>query len=119
MTTCSSSTASPLRWALEVFEDDPSVPVVSLLPRFTWMWELDGHRYQPMGSYCVAVQRPVWDAAGVRFRPLEEPNPCPNESNQGWFDTADKANWELLPRTRRASSSPTTASARAWWPGRA
>ncbi len=85
----------PLKWALEQFEKDDQLAVVSLHPRPTNNQWLDGLVPEAMGSYCLVIRRDVWINENLSFQPYKPPD-WKQVGNH--FDTADYANLLLVQR---------------------
>ncbi len=96
---------TPWQWAMKQFDSDDRLAVVSLAPRERFHWEVNGQRYQPMGSYCLIVRSSIWRREGLSFQAV--PKPSPNQSSYaGHYDTGDYANLELLYRGYRVAVAP-------------
>ncbi|MAT39633.1 MAG: hypothetical protein CL946_08510 [Ectothiorhodospiraceae bacterium] len=95
--------AAPLRYALEQLRADPSLAVVSLHPRSHVSSLLREVATEAMGSYCIVVNRAIWEKERLSFR-IEQP-PA-NESHDWFYDTADKANRLLVERGYRIHIAP-------------
>jgi len=94
---------TPWEWALAQFEKDPSVAVVSLVPRERVTGVLKGKVDQPMGSHCLVLRRKIWLKEALSFKIV---NPQPDE-DFGWiYDTADYANVELIRRGYKVIIAP-------------
>lgn len=96
---------TPWRWAVEQMERDPSVAVVSLLPRTRFHWDLNGVMHQPMGSYCLVVRRSTWMREGLSFQAVPKPSPSTG-SYAGLYDTCDFANVALIKAGHRIVIAP-------------
>ena len=96
---------TPWKWAMEQFERDPKLAVVSLVPRMRFTWDLDGREHQPMGSYCLIIRRDIWLKEELSFEAVPEPSPSKG-SYAGHFDTCDFANVELIKRGYNISIAP-------------
>jgi hypothetical protein len=92
--------AVPLAWGLSQLHSDPSIAVVSFVPRQRFTWKINQQEYIPMGSYCLLIRRDLWLKEKLSFRTVHQPSISP-ESYRGEYDTADFANVELLRRGYR------------------
>jgi hypothetical protein len=96
---------APWRWAKEQFDRDERLAVVSFVPRERFQWDIEGRKYDPMGSYCLILRRDIWVKEGLRMRGV--PKPSPNTASYaGHYDTGDFANVELLKRGYRILIAP-------------
>lgn len=96
---------TPWRWARAQFDRDPMTAVVSLMPRERFTWEIDGQKHQPMGSYCLVIRREIWLKEGISLKGVALPSPN-TQSYQGYYDTGDYANVELIKRGYRVMVAP-------------
>lgn len=93
----------PLRWALERLTSDERAAVVSLAPRDRVSSVMRRRVEQPMGSYCLVIDRRLWLREGLSFQIVTDDE----TRREGWiFDTADYAHVELLRRGYRAIIAP-------------
>ncbi len=84
----------PWHWALEILENDLSIPVVSLRPRNSPTVNLRSKVPKAMGSYCLIIRRETWLKERLSFKVVHPPH-----SKYEWiYDTADFANLELIQR---------------------
>lgn len=88
------------------FADDNTVSV-SFRPRRWWQFEIDGKKYAPSSSYCIALNRDIlWQKEKLSLRP------CGNNPHPGIikppkrYDTFDKANEVLLQKGYRCFIVP-------------
>jgi hypothetical protein len=96
---------TPWRWAMEQFQKDPKLAVVSLVPRMRFTWDLGGKEHQPMGSYCLVIRREIWLNERLSFEAVREPSPSKG-SYEGLYDTCDFANVELIKRGYNIAIAP-------------
>jgi hypothetical protein len=96
---------APWEWAMNALTSDHGMAVASLLPRERFRWWLDGESHQPMGSYCLFIDRGVFLREGLSFQSVNESSPNP-QSYLGKYDTADYANVELIRRKYRIAIAP-------------
>jgi len=95
----------PIEWSLDQFNQNNQTAAVSLIPRYSFKWEINGEKHQPMGSYCLMVRRSIWEKEHLPFRQLHQPSGNP-KSYLGEYDTADYANVELIKRGYQVVIAP-------------
>lgn len=98
---CDDDTFITSHAALDIVRREMAVPntaAVSFEPRKWWEFEFDGKRTQPLGTYCLAMYRPiVSEKEHLSFRPANGNNhPSPLREGPGRYDSFDKANETLL-----------------------
>ncbi len=82
-----------IRWALEQFQSNPNLAVVSLLPKHETPELLKGKVQQPMGSLFI-LRRSIWLNENVSFAV----DNSPLRQGLGIYDTGEKAQTQLLER---------------------
>lgn len=97
----------PLR-ILEREFADPMTASVSFRPRTWWHFDIDGARYEPSGSYCVAFNREiVIDRERLSMKPADgNMHPADIGRPPGRYDTGDLANERLLHKGYRCCILP-------------
>lgn len=95
--------AAPVRWALERFEQDPKLAVVSLHPRPHLIPQLRGVISEAMGSYALLLRREIWLKEKLSFQ-IYKPDDWKQVGN--YFDVADYANLLLAQRGYHVISAP-------------
>ena len=93
--------------ALDVLQKEfatPNTATVSLRPRTWWHFDIDGKEYEPSGSYCVALNKEIFDKENLNAQSADG-NEHPTHTGKGRrrYDTLDKANEELLERGYRCA----------------
>jgi hypothetical protein len=91
----------PWRWALEQFEQDPQVAVVSLLPFKHMLAVLQDKVPFPMGS-CFVIRRKVWMDEQLSFRV----DRSPKREGKWIYDTGAKAQVQLVERGYKIVYAP-------------
>jgi hypothetical protein len=83
--------------AAEALLGDDRAAVLSYKPRGWWELEVDGRRHPVMGSYSLVFKPEVFRREGLSFRtrPTDDPR---IRNGDGYYDTADYANEQLLAR---------------------
>lgn len=87
----------------------PGTASVSFRPRTWWHYELEGKRYWPSGSYCIAFDREIFvNKEKLSLAPAaNNPHPADGGSRPpGRYDTGDLANEILLKRGYRCAIIP-------------
>jgi hypothetical protein len=88
--------------------EKPRTASVSFRPRIWWHFEIDGQRYEPSGSYCLALNRDMFTREGLSLSPANG-NPHPPEPTHrppGRYDTFDLANEQLIRKGYRCAIVP-------------
>lgn len=98
----------PLKWALEQFEKDSQLAVISLHPRPNNNQWLEGVVPEAMGSYCLVIRREIWLRENLYFQPYKPPD---WKKVGNYFDTADYANFFLVEREYKVLSAPISVRA--------
>lgn len=99
--------------AVDIVEKELSVPgtaSVSFRPRTWWEFEIEGKRYQPSSSYCIALNREIFvQKERLTLGPQNGNNhPSLIGKTPGRYDTFDKANETLLKKGYRCFIVPET-----------
>ncbi len=87
---------------------DPNTACVSFQPRTWWEYEINGRRYEPVGTYCMALNRQiVWDKERLSFAP-QDGNKHVSKLGEKLkrYDSFDKANEVLLQKNYRCYVVP-------------
>lgn len=95
--------AAPVEWALDCFEQDPMLAVVSFHPRPHLIPQLSGAVSEAMGAYAILIRRDIWLNENLSFR-IYKPDNWKQIGN--YFDVADYANLLLVQRGYHVISAP-------------
>lgn len=89
------------------FEDEKTA-AVSFRPRDWWHFEIDGKSYEPMSSYCTALNRNIFvDKEHLSLGPADgNTHPSHIGKSPGRYDTCDKANEILIQKGYRCFIVP-------------
>ncbi|MBT4366850.1 hypothetical protein HOD24_00490 [Candidatus Peregrinibacteria bacterium] len=88
--------------------NEPNTATVSFRPREWWHYQIDGKKYKPSSSYCIAFNRDIfWEKEKLSLAPCngnEHPSLIGKPPNR--YDTFDKANETLLEKGYRCYIVP-------------
>lgn len=86
----------------------PRTASVSFRARTWWHFDIDGKRYEPSGSYCLALDRGTFVHEGLSLSPADGNAHPPNPDHRppGRYDTFDLANEQLIRKGYRTTIVP-------------